>query len=612
VTDRASPGRSAAGAPAPADGPAPAAFLALDRGSATCAVALVGRIGRRWRLLAAAAAPAGADAAVLGELLVARVRAADPALADEIGLEEAAPTDGPGAAPGSAGGVETLPAPWATGDLAAVGNPVAGVPAARTDASAGADPAADAGAAPPATPPSDGRLPLARLEATSAPPPLAAVLAATEVARARLEADAGAAGWRTVGASAEHVDPLAVTRLATRGDVAMLIVGTGDPPSGGERDLLGELIALAAAVAERRPGMPVVLVGAAAAHAPAFPLRTEIVPVARPRGDAAGDLRAILAARRAGPGDARQALVVAAAALAELLDLRVELLEIGMGGGLRARAAPGARPGEPAVVAAAEVPAAALGLVGDEVGLDRVEGWTTVAIDRARLRDRLAELRLAPWADAGGDGALLRAAALRAAVGQLVAATDDGLGGPAPDLLVLAGGTWASIPASAALLVVADALRRPGVVQVAADPTRLLAPLGTVDDPAERARLLRDLLPDAVAPLGTLVIARGARGRPAGHLRLVGEGEPVELDLAGGSLALVDLPPGQAGSVELSFRSAVDLGVRGRRFAVRATGGLAGLVVDLRDVPLRLPERAEDRRAALARWERALWPDRDR
>ena len=113
-------------------------------------------------------------------------------------------------------------------------------------------------------------------------------------------------------------------------------------------------------------------------------------------------------------------------------------------------------------------------------------------------------------------------------------------------------------------------------------------------------------------PLGTLAMPRGARGRSAGHLRLAADGAPVELDLAAGGLALVDLPPGQAASVELAFRSPVDLGVRGRRFAVRATGGLAGLVVDLRDAPLRLPERTDERRTLLARWERALWPERDR
>ncbi len=74
----------------------------------------------------------------------------------------------------------------------------------------------------------------------------------------------------------------------------------------------------------------------------------------------------------------------------------------------------------------------------------------------------------------------------------------------------------------------------------------------------------------------------------------------------------MDLPPGQAGAAELSFRAPVDLGARGKRFVVRATGGLAGLVVDLRDVPLRLPERADERRDMLGSWEAALWPERDR
>jgi hypothetical protein len=73
----------------------------------------------------------------------------------------------------------------------------------------------------------------------------------------------------------------------------------------------------------------------------------------------------------------------------------------------------------------------------------------------------------------------------------------------------------------------------------------------------------------------------------------------------------VDLPPGQSGAVELAFRAPVDLGVRGKRFALRATGGLAGFVVDLRDVPLRLPERTEARRDVLGSWEAALWPERD-
>ncbi|HYN48466.1 MAG TPA: hypothetical protein VER83_06330 [Candidatus Nanopelagicales bacterium] len=547
MTDAATPARESGSAPAGEARARRDAFVTLDRGTATCAATVVGRVDGRWRLLAATAVPTPAvpvpDALV--ELLLDRIRAADQPLAADLGL----------ARPG------TIPPV-----IEAVGGAIAH----------------------------------------------AVVLAATEASRRRLEVDATAAGWRTTGASAELLDPLETTRLATRPDVAALIVGTGDPPAADERDLVGELVALAAGVAERRPGLPVILVGAAAARAADFPLGTEVVAVPRPHGEAVVDLRAILAARRAGPADARQALVAATATLAEVLDLRIELLEVGMSGALRARAEPGNEPGAPARIAAVEAPSAVLGLVDDDAALDRVEAWATIGLDRARLRDRLAELRLAPWADLGGDGALLRAAALRAALGRLFESTAE-LEGPPPDLVVLAGGAWSSIPAPAALLVLADAIRRPGVVQVALDSARLLAPLGTIEDGAERARVVGELIADALVPLGTLAIARGVRGgRQAGQLRLTVGDAPVDLQLAGGRLALMDLPPGQAGAVELGFRTPVDLGVRGKRFAVRATGGLAGLVVDLRDVPLRLPERADERRDVLGSWEAALWPERDR
>jgi hypothetical protein len=547
VTDVAASGPATGAAPTGSASLPRDAFVTLDRGTATWAAAVVARVDRRWRLLAATAVPApGAPASdALAELLLDRVREADRALANDLGLDE----------PG------TLP-PL----VEAVGNPTA----------------------------------------------QAAVLAATEATRQRLEADASAAGWRTTGASAERLDPLDMTRLATRPDVAALIVGTADPPGAAERDLVGELVALAAGVAERRPGLPIILVGAAAARASELSPGTEVIAVPRPSADGDAHLRAVLAARRAGPADARHALVAATATLAEVLDLRIELLEVGMSGALRARAEPGSEPGAPVRIAAVEAPSAVLGLVDDDAALDRVEAWATLGLDRARLRDRLAELRLAPWADLGGDGALLRAAALRASLQRLVAETSE-LDGPPPDLVILAGGAWSSIPASAALLVLADAFRRPGVVQVALDSARLLAPLGTIEDAAERAHVLGELVPDALVPLGTLAIARGVRtGRQVGQLRLVVGDAPVDLQLAGGRLALVDLPPGQAGSVELSFRAPVDLGVRGKRFAFRATGGLAGLVVDLRDVPLRLPERTEARREVLGSWEAALWPERDR
>jgi hypothetical protein len=61
-------------------------FATLDRGTATCAAALVGRVDRHWRLLTATAVPTGADPDALVEMLCTRVRDADPSLAAGLGL----------------------------------------------------------------------------------------------------------------------------------------------------------------------------------------------------------------------------------------------------------------------------------------------------------------------------------------------------------------------------------------------------------------------------------------------------------------------------------------------------------------------------------------------
>jgi hypothetical protein len=85
------------------------------------------------------------------------------------------------------------------------------------------------------------------------------------------------------------------------------------------------------------------------------------------------------------------------------------------------------------------------------------------------------------------------------------------------------------------------------------------------------------------------------------------QGGTTELDLVPGGLELVDLPPGESAVADFRFRDTVVLGARGKRFALDVSGGLGGLLVDLRDVPLRLPDRAERRRELLDAWQRALW-----
>ena len=94
-----------------------------------------------------------------------------------------------------------------------------------------------------------------------------------------------------------------------------------------------------------------------------------------------------------------------------------------------------------------------------------------------------------------------------------------------------------------------------------------------------------------------------------GRIAVRSDGRSQERELVPGGLEIVDVPPGQLASAELEFREPVTVGTRGRKFGIEVSGGLAGLIVDLRDVPLRLPEGSDRRRDQLAEWQRSLWPD---
>ena len=64
-----------------------------------------------------------------------------------------------------------------------------------------------------------------------------------------------------------------------------------------------------------------------------------------------------------------------------------------------------------------------------------------------------------------------------------------------------------------------------------------------------------------------------------------------------------------AGRISADFRDNVRLGSRGRHFEVDVAGGLCGVIVDLRDIPLRLEGPPEARRAAREALQRAAWPE---
>ena len=99
------------------------------------------------------------------------------------------------------------------------------------------------------------------LEVRSRRPRRLAVVAGAERTLAGLVATAGRSGWRVTGASAETTDPLAMTRLLLDRTVEAIVVGAGDPPRPDERGAIRELATLVAAVATRRPEVPIILSG---------------------------------------------------------------------------------------------------------------------------------------------------------------------------------------------------------------------------------------------------------------------------------------------------------------------------------------------------------------
>ena len=384
-----------------------------------------------------------------------------------------------------------------------------------------------------------------------------AVVAATRRALTPLVAAATSAGWRVRPLALDGAEILAVAAALADPSVTAVLAGSGEPPGGDERPLIPDLVTIIAAAAQRRPDLDTVLVGGLAepggrmeAAMPSDrPGATMTAPSPAKGGGSA--LRILLDSLRGDGPDGRRALTAATTTLAEVLGRRIEVIEIGQSAGARVAAAPPSA-GSTAAVDPATTPSA---IVADaallprgfgDAHLDAIIGWLSISLDRLRVRDRLRELALAPWGDAAGDGALLRLAAARAAVQRLLAATPTFDALPPPDLVIVAGGAWSVAPAAGVALAAADVIRRPGARALGQDHARLLAPLGTIPDPAERRLIIEDLRDELVLPLGSVLMPAGLRAAgPAGRLVLRGQAGEVPLDLVVGGLELLALPAGE-------------------------------------------------------------------
>jgi hypothetical protein len=338
-----------------------------------------------------------------------------------------------------------------------------------------------------------------------------------------------------------------------------------------------------------------------------------LAPDAEAGQPSGASLQQVLEGLRASPNDSRLGVARSIASLAYVLDRSIETIEIGLQGGLWSRSEPFGQGHFTVVTSHACLADASFAPANpSEEVIDSVMAWSTAVLDRHKAMDRLNDLRLTPWGEADGDGAVFRITAAKAAFARLIAAEPEMAANPMPELLIAAGGVFATSPPSVVALAMADLVRRHGVCHLAADEARLLGPLGVIEDESERRRLMANLADDILMPLGSLILPAGVRqGRSAGHLRLKGAASVQEIELHPGVVQVVDLPPGRAARADIEFRDAVRLGNRARHFSVDVGGGLGGLLIDLRDIPMRISDRPESRRQALDAWQRGMWPEVD-
>jgi hypothetical protein len=535
------------------------AFFTLDRGTVSTSAALVAPVDGRYRMVASAAAPVAIDPESLLEDLAWRV--------------------------------------------------------ARTDATVAGS--------------MEGWRDWSRLEVVTGRPPRAVLVAASPTTGALLERAFVGAGWiivdRLFGPSPDIV---ALGESCLAADTDAVVMGGRDGVDESEQAGAQHLWPRTAALARFRDDLAVIACGP-------FVDRPEGIPDGRlfslPAPDdvpltgestlrsAALQVGRHLADRGASPGlDGRTALRASIASLAAVLGATVDGIEIGATCGSRTLAGPGGEQGHAVVAAAGSLPRELL----DDDGIgDAVLRWSTLGGGDSTVRlDGLRDLVLTPWAWSGLDAARLRMAALRGALERLET-TWRGSEAQAPEprgapLVVLSGGSFAGLPPAAVVLAVIDGVRRAGAVSLLGDHAGLLAPLGALPVEADRQRLLSDLMGDGLLPLGSAIITgtlpARKKDKALAEMSVASVLGDQRLRLEPGQLQLVDLPPGVSAHVGIDAAESSILGSDGGSIAMELSGGLGGLFVDTRPIPLDLPASGEARRSALEAWEAPTWAGAER
>jgi hypothetical protein len=467
--------------------------------------------------------------------------------------------------------------------------------------------------------PLDGWRGWSRLEVGTGRAPWAALVAASEETGELLERAFVGAGWAVRSRSyGPAPDLLTLGESCLDPDVDAVVMAGRDGADEAEREAARRLWPRTASLARFRDDLALIACGSFAERPEGIPDgRLFSLPAPEPvpmtaesmLRQAAQQVGRHLAGHTAA-FDSRAGLRASFASLAALLGTRVDGIGIGASAGTRTLAGPEGESGHAVIAAAGLLPRA---LLDDEALGDSVLRWSTLGGDPAGRLDDLRELVLQPWAAISPEDGQLRLAALRAALERLEAvwhASDSGR----PDertsgAMVVSGGAFVGLPPAAAALAVIDGVRRPGAMSILHDHAGVLGPLGALPVEADRQRLLTDLMADCLLPLGSAVLTGALpqlkKDKAAGSMSIASPLGDQRLRLEPDQLQLVDLPPGVVARLGIDPGDGSVLGVQGRTVSLELGGGLAGLLVDTRSIPLDLPASGEPRRTALEGWEAA-------
>jgi len=203
--------------------------------------------------------------------------------------------------------------------------------------------------------------------------------------------------------------------------------------------------------------------------------------------------------------------------------------------------------------------------------------------------------------------------AMQLAIRQAIKMYPSNVPGSLPGLLpwfepiIASGSVLTKAPThSQALLMLLNGLQPTGVTTIALDRNNLAASLGAT---ASVAPLLAIQSLDATnfVNLCTIISAVGKAppDTPILRVRMTNDdGQETEQEVRQGSMAVIRLPLGQAGTLHLTplHRYDVGMGGPGRSGTVKVIGGILGVVIDARGRPLLLPAEPTKRREMLAKW----------